>query len=588
MDDPRRAEQLNGYPVPEEPPFEEMPPFEDDGYDQIPYDEEPFEPKPPLLPHNSIVAERALIGAIMHENEKLFDVQAIITKEDIYHHHHRVLWDCFEYLNGLRLPYDRVTMADAIRDKGWEKEFGSAPASYMVYLVRCWEEGVISANATAYAAEVKKLSDKRNHVYAANEYVAAAHSNMPAEELADLLAEKLDEITATTTVTGWFPKPLTWNALKASVKPVEYFCERIMTRGSPMVWGGPMKSMKTSTLCDFVVSLTTGTPFLGRFNVPTKRRVFFMSSESGESALVSLIERICRSRGLDADEVLGDNDWLRFQTSQPKMSDEAEMNRLGREIKKGQYDACFFDPTYLSLLAGGDGDTSPGNIMDMGPLYASIGGYCFKNGATPGLAFHANKINAQPGRTPLELHQLSYAGIAEWSGQWFLLRRAVAWRPGHNELVVTAGGRDDCRGLVFDLVIKEGNPYEPDGLIWEVQYQDHHDAPPEGGADQPVDDVEARRIAAAATRDEWAQRFLRAKAFLEINDPDGNGMTYRGLMEAIGVHARYREEFEMRINRREEFEQVMVRQRRGRGHREEDGIRLKGEYQRKFDDNEPS
>jgi hypothetical protein len=47
----------------------------------------------------------------------------------------------------------------------------------------------------------------------------------------------------------------------------------------------------------------------------------------------------------------------------------------------------------------------------------------------------------------------------------------------------------------------------------------------------------------------------------------------------------------MRINRREEFEQILVWQQRGPGTRDENGIRLKGEYQRKLemlDDNETS
>ncbi len=64
---------------------------------------------------------------------------------------------------------------------------------------------------------------------------------------------------------------------------------------------GPSETLKTSLAADLLISLASGTPFLGRFPVSQSGRVLFLSGEAGLPATKSLAGRICADRGLSLD-----------------------------------------------------------------------------------------------------------------------------------------------------------------------------------------------------------------------------------------------------------------------------------------------
>src|SRR5205807_8707221 len=56
-----------------------------------------------------------------------------------------------------------------------------------------------------------------------------------------------------------------------------WLVEQILVENQLCTIGGPPKSLKTSIAIDLAISLGSGTPFLGRWKVPEKRKVAIIS-----------------------------------------------------------------------------------------------------------------------------------------------------------------------------------------------------------------------------------------------------------------------------------------------------------------------
>lgn len=53
----------------------------------------------------------------------------------------------------------------------------------------------------------------------------------------------------------------------------DWLVRNVLFRGEPAVVCGPQKALKTNTVIDLAVSLASGLPFLGQFDVPKRNRV---------------------------------------------------------------------------------------------------------------------------------------------------------------------------------------------------------------------------------------------------------------------------------------------------------------------------
>jgi hypothetical protein len=73
-----------------------------------------------------------------------------------------------------------------------------------------------------------------------------------------------------------------------------WLIKNVLVRDQPALLGGPKKSLKTSIMLDAAISLGTGKPFLGKFEIPERVRVAVLSGESGQS---TIRRRRCRSPG---------------------------------------------------------------------------------------------------------------------------------------------------------------------------------------------------------------------------------------------------------------------------------------------------
>jgi AAA domain len=228
-----------------------------------------------------------------------------------------------------------------------------------------------------------------------------------------------------------------------------YLIPGILAAAQPGGIFGAFKTLKTSLTADLLISLASGTPFLGHFDVAEPGRTLFLSGESGLAALQSIARRICTARGLSLETL----DNFELSPKLPNLDSSDDMRALGRIVRK-KWPVCIaIDPAYLAIR-GEDAR----NLFAMGSLLRPLAELCNDTGCTILIVHHCKRSRVVPG-DPATLDDIAWSGFAEFSAQWLLLARRRRYDPdtGHHELWFSAGGRAGHHGLCA-LDIDEGRP----------------------------------------------------------------------------------------------------------------------------------
>ena len=242
-----------------------------------------------------------------------------------------------------------------------------------------------------------------------------------------------------------------------------YLVKNVLVANQPAVVGGRSKVLKTSIVTDLVVSLGSGTDFLGEF--PAKQcHVAFWSGESGAGTLRETARRVAKSRDVELRDCS-----ILWGFSLPKLSRDDHLQALAETITERELDVVVVDPLYLAML---DPTTAglAGNIYAMGSLLQPLGEIGQNTGCTILVLHHFKKSGQVDPNDPAPLDELSQSGIVEWCRQWILLQRRESYAgDGHHELFMRCGGSTGHAGL-YALDIDEGiyDPDKPDGgRFWE-------------------------------------------------------------------------------------------------------------------------
>jgi AAA domain len=242
---------------------------------------------------------------------------------------------------------------------------------------------------------------------------------------------------------------------------------RVLVERQPAVIAGPSKALKTNISIDMAVSIAAGVPFLGRFDVPARRRVAVVSGESGAATLKETASRICAAKGLE----LGDlGCWLTWCFDLPTFSEPEVMADFAKELARLEAEVSVLDPTYLMM-----GDVDMKNLFEAGRSLRGVAEVLLKADCTPVLLHHANR--QLPIGEPMELQHLAYSGIEQFARQFVLLNRRERYRgDGAHDLWVTCSGSAGHGGM-WSLHVEEGTLDDQfQGRKWDVRLLTLEDA----------------------------------------------------------------------------------------------------------------
>ena len=216
-------------------------------------------------------------------------------------------------------------------------------------------------------------------------------------------------------------------------QPVEWLVEGVFSCDQPTIFGAKQKSLKTTLLTDLAVALASGMPWLGKFKIPKKRRVLFVTGEASEAAAIRKVRRAAESRNLRRQDF---TDSLRIEAiAFPTLPSKSDCEAVGEAVKEHGIEVVLLDPLYMGLQG-----VNTANLTEVGPALRMFMQYC--RPANVMIAHHVKKTASFDDAPNLE--DLSQAGIAEFAGNYWLMGRMSEYTgDGMHTLAIRAGGRDE-------------------------------------------------------------------------------------------------------------------------------------------------
>ena len=229
---------------------------------------------------------------------------------------------------------------------------------------------------------------------------------------------------------------------------------------------GMEKTLKSWLVAAMAISVASGRPFLGHFEVQTQGPVVIFTGESGRHLCERRLRHLGRSLGLSAAEI----DVLPIRIIDECATTRSEVFKaaLERDLEREPV-LVILDPLYAYHGA----DINAGNIHASAEVLNAVSNLTDEAGASLVIVNHFRKS----AEDHLSLVSISQAGHREWSESWALVghKRAPAMsdvHSGHFQLEIVVGGRQwdgDGWSLEADIGKINRDTWKYEGEVnWKV------------------------------------------------------------------------------------------------------------------------
>ena len=205
--------------------------------------------------------------------------------------------------------------------------------------------------------------------------------------------------------------------LAATNSAPKYLIPGLVAAGKPGGIFGGFKTLKSSLAADLVISIASGTPFLGKFPVAQPGKVVLLSGATDLDELRTLALRICQERGLALETL----DNLVVSTDVPKIDNPIDLMALKLLIAEEKPVCLVIDPAHFAI-----GKVNCHNPFAIGAALKPLRKLCESTGCAI-LLVHNCKRTSKTGQPP-RLDDVSWSGFAEYASQWLMLSAVVFLR----------------------------------------------------------------------------------------------------------------------------------------------------------------
>jgi replicative DNA helicase len=315
------------------------------------------------MPPHDTSAERAVLGSVLIDPQRLTDVAAILTERDFYLDAHRLVWRGLAALDDAGKPIDLLLLSRHLRDAGsLEAAGGNAGLAEIVRSV------AVSAHAEHYAGIVRQHARYRALIGAATEALRASYAR---DDTPEAIADAMEAAILEADPGSGAPV----EASDAAVKAMASFAADTESRRMGAMTGLAEFDERIGGLFRGELCILAARPGIGKTSLACQiahraasrgKRVYFVSLEMSAVELVTRVicsqanvsSKLVRTGQLQHSHVAALSQaaqpfaGLKWSIHDKPSMTVAEIRRWGRRLAKKDLGLIVID--YLQLLTPAD------------------------------------------------------------------------------------------------------------------------------------------------------------------------------------------------------------------------------------------